>query len=164
MGGPAVAFGGNSRMQRSWFDHGGLDLLNKFYEKQGAIMFPGGNTGAQTVSTLIRGLALGEVRLHDVWKVLLRELTGGVLLGLLLGVVAFGMALVNGHAMNIATVVGSAIVVICTWANVMGALVPLIARKFSLDPALVSAPMIATLVDATGLAIYLTIAKVILGL
>ena len=124
----------------------------------------GGNTGAQTVSTLIRGLALGEVRLHDVWKVLLRELTGGVLLGLLLGVVAFGMALVNGHAMNIATVVGSAIVVICTWANVMGALVPLIARKFSLDPALVSAPMIATLVDATGLAIYLTIAKVILGL
>ncbi|HEU5013231.1 MAG TPA: magnesium transporter [Roseiflexaceae bacterium] len=124
----------------------------------------GGNTGAQTVSTLIRGLALGEVRLHDIWKVLLRELTGGLLLGLLLGVVAFGMALANGHPMEIALVVGSAIVAICTWANVMGALVPLAARKFRLDPALVSAPMITTLVDATGLAIYLMIAKMILHL
>jgi len=45
--GSAVAFGGNSRMQRSWFDHGGLEMLNKFYEKDGTIMFPGGNTGAQ---------------------------------------------------------------------------------------------------------------------
>jgi magnesium transporter len=104
------------------------------------------------------------VRLHDIWKVLLRELTGGLLLGLLLGVVAFGMALANGHPMEIALVVGSAIVAICTWANVMGALVPLAARKFRLDPALVSAPMITTLVDATGLAIYLMIAKMILHL
>lgn len=124
----------------------------------------GGNTGAQTVSTLIRGIALGEVRLRDVWKVLLRELMGGLLLGVLLGLVAFGMALVNGHSLRIALVVGSAIVAICTWANVMGALVPLLARKLKLDPALVSAPLITTLVDATGLAIYLSIAKSILDL
>ncbi|HEX9440580.1 MAG TPA: magnesium transporter, partial [Roseiflexaceae bacterium] len=124
----------------------------------------GGNTGAQTVSTLIRGLALGEIRLRDTWKVIARELAGGLMLGVILGVVAFGRALLWGSPYSLAAVVGLTIVAICTWANTIGALIPLVAQKIGIDPALVSAPLITTLVDATGLAIYLIIAKFLLGL
>jgi magnesium transporter len=60
--------------------------------------------------------------------------------------------------------VGLTILAICTWANTIGSLIPLIAHKVKIDPAVVSAPLITTLVDATGLAIYMLIAKAILGL
>ncbi len=124
----------------------------------------GGNTGAQTVSTMVRGMALGEIRLRDSWRVLLREFTSGLILGLLLALVAFGFALMLGNPVSLAAVVSLSIIAVCTWANIMGALVPLLAQKLGLDPALVSAPLITTLVDATGLAIYLLIAKALLGL
>ena len=124
----------------------------------------GGNTGAQTVSTLIRGLALGEVKTSDIWRVILRELTSGLLIGVLLGLIAFGRALLWGSTTQLAMTVGLTILVICTWANTIGALIPLIAHKVKIDPAVVSAPLITTLVDATGLAIYMLIAKAILGL
>jgi magnesium transporter len=124
----------------------------------------GGNTGAQTVSTLIRGLALGEIQLRDTWRVIVRELGSGLLLGLLLGVVAFGRALLWGSTIRLSLVVGLTIIAICTWANTIGSLIPLVAQKVGIDPAVVSAPLITTLVDATGLAIYLLIAKALLGL
>ncbi len=124
----------------------------------------GGNTGAQTVSTLIRGLALGDVRLSDTWRILLREIGSGLLLGVMLGLVGFGRALLWGSGLELSIVVGLALIAICTWANTIGSLIPLLAQRARIDPALVSAPLITTLVDATGLAIYLLIAKVILGL
>ncbi len=124
----------------------------------------GGNTGAQTVSTLIRGLALGEVKIQDIWRVIFRELTSGVLIGVLLGMVAFGRSLLWGSTTQLSMTVALTIVAICTWANTIGALIPLLAYKLKIDPAVVSAPLITTLVDATGLAIYMLIAKVILGL
>ena len=124
----------------------------------------GGNTGAQTVSTLIRGLAFGEIRLRDTWRVLARELGSGFLLGLLLGTVGFGRALLWDSSLPLALVVGLALVAICTWANTVGALIPLVAHRVGVDPAIISAPLITTLVDATGLVIYLLIAKALLGL
>lgn len=124
----------------------------------------GGNTGAQTVSTMVRGIAVGEIRGRDIWRVVVREFTSGLLLGLILGSVAFGLALALGNPVNLGVVVGLAILTICTWANTMGAVVPIVAQKIGLDPALVSAPLITTLVDATGLAIYLLIARAVLGL
>jgi magnesium transporter len=124
----------------------------------------GGNTGAQTVSTVIRGLALGEIRWRDTFRVMLRELSSGLLLGVVLGAVALAWASIAGYGSMIAAVVGLTIVAICVWANIIGALVPLVAQKLGIDPATVSAPMITTLVDATGLALYLTIAKVLLKL
>jgi magnesium transporter len=124
----------------------------------------GGNTGAQTVSTMVRGIAVGEIRGRDIWRVVAREFTSGLILGFLLGTVAFGLALLLGNAVDLGLVVGLAIVAICTWANTMGAVVPIVAQKIGLDPALVSAPLITTLVDASGLAIYLLIAKAILGI
>jgi magnesium transporter len=124
----------------------------------------GGNTGAQTVSNLIRGLALGEVQWQDIWRVIRREVLSGLMIGLLLGGVAFGRTILWGNGVNIALVVALTIVAICTWANTIGSLIPMIAFKIKIDPAVVSAPLITTLVDATGLAIYLLIAKSILSL
>jgi magnesium transporter len=148
-----------------------LELFEGVLEQEVALSFfiplligTGGNTGAQTVSTIVRSLALGEVRLRDVWRVVGREITGGLLLGVLLGVVGFGLTLLLGNTLAVALVVSLTIVAICTWANVMGALVPLIVQRLGLDPALVSAPLITTLVDATGLTIYMLIAKLVLGL
>jgi magnesium transporter len=123
----------------------------------------GGNTGAQTVSTIIRGLAVKEIRLRDTFRVVTRELWSGILLGVSLGVIAFGRAELWGSGTQLSLVVALSIVAICTWANTIGSLIPLAAQRFRIDPALVSAPLITTLVDATGLAIYLLIAKALLS-
>jgi magnesium transporter len=125
----------------------------------------GGNTGSQTVSTIIRGLALGEIRFSDTGRVIVRELGSGLLLGLLLGLVAFARTILwGGLSLTFCLVIGLTILAICTWANAIGAAIPLIASRLKIDPAVVSAPLITTLVDATGLAIYLLIAKALLGI
>ncbi|MGQ9888383.1 MAG: magnesium transporter [Aggregatilineales bacterium] len=124
----------------------------------------GGNTGAQTVSTIIRGIAVHDIRFRDIGRVVGRELLSGLMLGVILGVVGFAYAYVWIGQSNIALVVGLGFLAISTWANTIGALIPLLAFRAGVDPALVSAPLISTLVDATGLFIYLTIAGILLGL
>jgi magnesium transporter len=124
----------------------------------------GGNAGSQTVTTVIRSLALGEVRLKDAWRVLGRESSTGALIGILVGAVAFGRALSWGAHMPLAITVGVTVLVICTWSTTVGSLIPIAAQRFGVDPAVLSAPMIATLVDATGLIIYFRIAKFFLNL
>ena len=124
----------------------------------------GGNSGSQTVTTIVRGLAVGEIRLRDFARVLFREGGSGLVLGILLGVVGFGRALLWGSTTPLAMTVGVSILVICTWANTVGAMIPMLATLFKIDPTVMSAPLIATLVDATGLIIYFSIAKSFLGL
>lgn len=123
----------------------------------------GGNIGAQTVSTLIRAMALDEVRLRDIWRAVGREALVGLALGVLLGTIAFGRAWVEVPQAAFGLTVALAVVAICVWSNLIGVLVPMTARRAGIDPALVSAPLITTLVDATGLAIYLGIARLLLG-
>ncbi|HKC86298.1 MAG TPA: magnesium transporter [Blastocatellia bacterium] len=122
----------------------------------------GGNAGSQTVTTIIRSIALGEIRLKDAWRVLTREMSAGVIIGILVGGVAFGRALLWGTSMPLALTVAITVLAICTWSTTVGALIPLVAERFGVDPAVLSAPLITTLVDATGLIIYFTIAKLIL--
>jgi magnesium transporter len=124
----------------------------------------GGNAGSQTVTTIIRSIALGEIRLRDAWRVLGREATTGVIVGLVVGGVAFGRALLWGAHVPLAVTVAITVVTICTWSTTVGSLIPIAAERFGVDPAVLSAPLITTLVDATGLVIYFRIAKVILGL
>jgi len=124
----------------------------------------GGNSGSQTVTTIVRGLAVGEIRLRDAGRVLLREGGSGIALGLLLGIVGFGQALLWGTGIPLALTVGVSIVAICAWANTVGAMVPMLATAFRIDPTVMSAPLIATIVDATGLVIYFTVARLFLGL
>jgi magnesium transporter len=123
----------------------------------------GGNTGAQIVSTVIRGVALRHIQLRDTLKVMARELLSGLLLGGILGAAGIVYALVWGQVdFRFASVVGLTVLAVCMWSNTVGAVIPLMARRLNIDPAVVSAPMISTVVDASGLLIYMLIAKTLL--
>lgn len=119
----------------------------------------GGNAGSQTVSTVIRALALGEVRLKDSLRVLFKEASTGLILGILLGAIAFIRAQMWGVSMDVAGCVGLTVLVVCTWANTVGSVIPLAAQRLGIDPTVVSGPLITTFVDASGLFLYLTIAN-----
>lgn len=122
----------------------------------------GGNAGAQAASAAVRAIAVGEVRLADLPAVVWRELRVGLLLGALLGGLGLAVAsLLVG--VQIAGVVAVTLVAICGWAATVGATMPLLARRVGIDPAVVSAPLVTTLVDATGLLIYFSVARLLLG-
>lgn len=123
----------------------------------------GGNAGAQTVMTVIRSLALGEVGVRHAWRVVAREATTGTLLGLLVAPIALVQALFWRAPLPLAITVAVTMFAICVWSTTVGSLVPILAQRFGVDPVVLSAPLITTLVDATGLIIYFTIAKLILG-
>lgn len=122
----------------------------------------GGNAGAQTVMTVIRSLSLGEIGIHNAWRVVIRESSTGLLVGLLIGLIAFGQAYWVTHDLPLAFTIAATVCAICLWSTTVGSIVPIIAHRFGVDPAVLSAPLITTLVDATGLLIYLSIAKIIL--
>ena len=127
------------------------------------IIGTGGNTGAQAATTVTRALAVGEVRFDDLGVVILREARVGLLLGAILGILAFGPAwLFVGQ--EIAIVVSLTLLAVCTLAAFVGSLLPLVARRVGVDPAVMSAPFITTLVDASGLVLYFLIARSVLGL
>lgn len=123
----------------------------------------GGNSGSQAATVVIRAMAVGEVRFSDLPRILRRELIVGLLLGSMLGVIAIPLVSIF-FGLDFALVIGSTLVVICTWASFSGGLLPLVAKRIGVDPAVVSAPVITTLVDATGLIIYFLIARAVLGL
>ena len=122
----------------------------------------GGNAGSQTVGTIIRGIALNEIQGSQALRVIYREWLTGLLLGTLLGSIGFFYTWALHGNPAFAAVIGLAILFICMWANSVGAVIPLLAKRFGIDPAVVSAPLISTLVDATGLVIFYTVAIVLL--
>ena len=123
----------------------------------------GGNTGNQAATTVTRALALQDVRTKDIWQVLFRELRVGALLGLLLGLIGFGLAWAF-FGIEIGIVIGLTLFAICTVAATVGGVMPLVGLALRADPAVFSNPFITTFVDATGLVIYFLIAKSVLGL
>jgi len=124
----------------------------------------GGNAGSQTTSTIIRALAVEDLDKRGLMRPLMHELSVGLLLGLVMGVVAYGRALLWGTGQPVALTVSVSIFAIVVWANVLGSLLPIIASRLRIDPTVVSGPAMSTLVDATGLFIYFTIAGLILAL
>ena len=122
----------------------------------------GGNAGSQTVATIIRAIAVGEVRLSDVGRAWSREIAVGLALGLVLGGAGFLRAQLFDADPGVAYVLALTLLLIVIWANTVATLVPLIAERVRIDPAVVSAPMITTIVDATGLIIYFGLANLIL--
>jgi magnesium transporter len=135
------------------------------------IMSSGGNSGSQATSLLIRALALQQVRLRDWWRVAVRELPSGIVLGAILGIIGVtritlwqSLELYNygEHWLLVALTVGVALVGIVTFGSLTGSMLPFILQKLGFDPATASAPFVATLVDVTGLVIYFTVALVIL--
>jgi magnesium transporter len=123
----------------------------------------GGNVGSQAATSAVRALAVGEVRPSDALRVAWRESRVGLLLGMVLGVLAFGAGwIVSG--IPVALTVGISVLLVCVWAATVGSMMPLMAKALGIDPAVISAPMVTTLVDATGLVIYFLTAGVVLGL
>jgi len=136
------------------------------------IMSSGGNSGSQATSLLIRSLALRELRLRDWWKVALRELPTGMVLGAILGLLAIvritiwqlaGLHDYGEHWKLLAVTIGAALVGIVTFGSLSGSMLPFVLKRLGFDPASASAPFVATLVDVTGLVIYFSIAAMILG-
>ncbi|MFN8677155.1 MAG: magnesium transporter [Thermomicrobiales bacterium] len=122
----------------------------------------GGNVGSQTVTTLVRAIGVGEVRLSDVGWVLAKEMVVGLTVGLIMGIVGY-IRVGFPEGFQIGLVVGATIVCVSLWSATVAAMLPLILDKLGVDPAVVSAPLISTFVDATGLLIYMTIAGLLLS-
>ncbi len=135
------------------------------------IISSGGNSGSQATTLVIRAMALGEVRLRDWWRVVRRELFAGLVLGVVLGCIGILRILswqalfktYGPHAVVIALTVGVSLVGVVTFGTLAGSMLPFILRRLGFDPASASAPFVATLVDVTGLVIYFSVARVILG-
>ncbi len=123
----------------------------------------GGNAGTQSATVVIRAIATGEIKEKDAWKVLGKEFLSGLILGVVLG--AFGglKAYMSHASPLIGLTVGISLAVVVTLASVTGALLPMIADKLKLDPAVMAGPFITTIVDIVGLMTYFEIAKYILS-
>lgn len=124
----------------------------------------GGNVGSQVTTTLVRAIAVGEVSLRDVRWILAKEIATGIALGSVMAVVAFGRSHLLHVGNDVGFVIALTIMAICIWSAAVAAILPLVIDRLRIDPAVVSAPLITTLVDGTGLVIYFTIAKRLLHL
>lgn len=133
----------------------------------------GGNTGSQAATVVVRALALKEIHLKDTLKILFKELRVSLLLGLVLGLLSFGKVLFISHGTQIppdfslfmiAFAIALALGLQVVTSTLIGALLPLLAVKMKADPAIVASPALTTIVDITGLLIYFSVAKFLLGL
>ncbi len=121
----------------------------------------GGNAGSQTTNTIIRALAVGDIDLRDAVKTLWHEARVGVLIGIGMGIFGYIRAILWDVPPEVALAVAIAILAVVVWATSMGSILPLVATALKIDPTVVSGPVMSTLVDATGLFIYFTIARMI---
>ncbi len=135
------------------------------------VISSGGNSGSQATTLVIRAMALGEVRLRDWWRVIHREFRSGLGLGLVLGALGAGGILLSQAVMHpyadavaapLALTVGMSLLGVVLWGTIVGSMLPFIMRRLGFDPAIASAPFVATLVDVTGLVIYFTTAQILL--
>lgn len=135
------------------------------------IMSSGGNSGSQATSLLIRALALQDLKLGDWWRVALREIPTGLVLGSMLGIIGFiriaiwqktGLYDYGEHWMLIGITIGAALIGIVLFGSLTGSMLPFILQRLGLDPASASAPFVATLVDVMGLVIYFSVAVLFL--
>lgn len=134
------------------------------------IVSSGGNSGAQAATLIIRAMALGEVHLHDWWRIMRKEILSGLLLGTILGIVGFMRVglwssffdLYQGYWLGLALTISFSVLGVVMWGTLVGSMLPLILKRLGADPATSSAPFVATLVDVTGLLIYFTAATLFL--
>ena len=123
----------------------------------------GGNCGSQAATTITRAVALGDVRPADFFKIIWKEGRTGLLMGSGMALLGLGIGTL-AYDWHIAVIIAITIVSICVMAATVGGAMPLLATKLKVDPAVFSTPFITTFCDATGLLIYFTIARLVLGL
>ncbi|MDQ3697457.1 MAG: magnesium transporter [Gemmatimonadota bacterium] len=136
------------------------------------IISSGGNSGSQATSLIIRAMALNEVRLSDWWRVALRELPSGLALGAILAAIGYFRVILwqtlgwddyGGHATLVGLSIAATLVCVVTLGTLAGSMLPFLLRRAGFDPASASAPLVATLLDVTGVTIYFAIAVFILS-
>ena len=134
------------------------------------LMDTGGNSGSQSSVTVIRNLSLGEVTLSDWWRVAWKEIRVAIMCGITLGALAFGKVMLVDHlimhnpavTISVAWTVAATLCLSILIAKLIGCLLPILARRIGLDPAVVASPFITTIVDAISLLVYFTIAKTVI--
>jgi magnesium transporter len=134
------------------------------------VISSGGNSGSQATSLIIRALALGEITFRDWWRIMRREIMAGLFLGSFLGLMGFLRVTVAAqftdiytqHYLYVGMTVFFALVGVVTLGTIAGSMMPLLLKRIGRDPAVASAPFVATLVDVTGLIIYFTVAIILL--
>lgn len=135
------------------------------------IISSGGNTGSQASTLIIQAMAVGEITIASWWRVMRRELIQGVMLGSVLGIIGFIRVLAwakivpgvyGPHEIRVAFTVGFALLGVVLWGTISGSMLPMVLKKAGADPAVSSAPFVATLVDVTGLVIYFSVAYMFL--
>ena len=133
------------------------------------IISSGGNSGSQASTLIIQAMAVGEITIADWWRVLRRELSSGLLLGTVLGLIGFlriaawhsiAPNLYGDNWVMLGATVSLALVGVVLWGTLTGSMLPIFLKKLGADPAVSSAPFVATLVDVTGLVIYFSVASV----
>jgi magnesium transporter len=135
------------------------------------IISSGGNSGSQASTLIIQAMAVGEISVNDWWRILRREIIQGLLLGSILGIIGFVRIVVwssvfpevyGEHYMMIGLTVGFSLLGVVLWGTLSGSMFPLLLKKLGADPAVSSAPFVATMVDVTGLIIYFSLAFIFL--
>jgi len=126
----------------------------------------GGNAGSQASTMIIRGLALGELTPHDWFRIVWKEIRVAVICGPILATVNFARIMLTYRNVQVTVALTVSLTMVCTvcMAKVLGATLPIVAKKLHLDPALMASPMLTTIVDALTLIIYFTVAKELLGI
>lgn len=129
------------------------------------LMDTGGNAGSQSSTLIIRGLALGEIELSDALKVIWKELRISLIVGIVLSVINFlRIYFLEKTEFYVSLTVSISLFFTVILAKVVGGLLPIIAKKLKLDPAIMAGPLITTIVDACALIVYFSVAKLLLGL
>jgi magnesium transporter len=135
------------------------------------IISSGGNSGSQASTLIIQAMAIGEITVANWWKVIRREIIQGLMLGIVLGLIGFVRVIIwakilpgvyGTHEIRIAFTVGFSLIGVVLWGTLTGSMLPIILKKAGADPAVSSAPFVATLVDVTGLVIYFSFAYLLL--
>lgn len=131
------------------------------------IISSGGNSGSQASTLIIQAMAVGEIKIADWWRVLRREIVSGMLLGTVLGIIGFARVVAwsqffpevyGEHYIPLGAAVGISLMGVVLWGTISGSMLPLLLKRAGADPAVSSAPFVATLVDVTGLIIYFSVA------
>ena len=129
------------------------------------LMDTGGNSGSQSSTLVIRGLAIGDIDTGDWWKVIWKEMSVSFLVGIALAATNFvRLLLLEKIDTMVALTVSITIVVTVMVSKIVGGLLPLIAKKIKVDPAIMAGPLITTIVDALALMVYFAVATALLGL
>ena len=119
----------------------------------------GGNAGNQAAITIIRGFATGDVTFKNIWRIARLEILTAFLMGLIVGIVAFIRAMLMQGELMLALVVGSTMAIIILLAILTGIFLPIISKRFGLDPAVLAGPITTSFIDVIGLIIYFKIAQ-----